>query len=345
MDAVEMLQPRGERGQKMKRYMTGMVLSLLLAVTGSCDYKEFCYDHPHNRDVEIVFDWMNAPDASPEAMRLYLFPESGSRGAEMYEFSGRDGGHISVPAGRYRAICINTDTETILYRNTDSFDTFEAYTPNGTLPGGDASQDRVALSPDRLYSGRLEEMTIDLTEDNQVVTLYPELSVCRYRFSITNVANLSRYAASGSVTGAISGMAGGFMLGAGKATMEQVTIPFSMSSDGESTLVADFLTFGGVISFVTDDEGNEVETTMPHNLQTYLITTGGSISTFSIDVSEVINNNAGGIGGDEEDEEDVVIDAGDIPVPEPEPDDDDDGNGGFRPTVDGWDNVDVDIDI
>ena len=84
---------------------------------------------------------------------------------------------------------------------------------------------------------------------------------------------------------------------------------------------------------------------MPHNLQTYLTTAGGSISTFSIDVSEVINNNAGGIGGDEEDEEDVVIDAGDVPVPEPEPDDDDDGNGGFRPTVDGWDNVDVDIDI
>ena len=329
----------------MKRYMTGAALALLLAVTEACDYKEFCYDHPHDKNIEIVFDWMNAPDASPEAMRLYLFPENGSGGAEMYEFSGRDGGHISVPAGRYRAICINTDTETILYRNTDSFDTFEAYTPNGTLPGGDASQDRVALSPDRLYSGRLEEMTIDLTEDNQVVTLYPELSVCRYRFSIANVANLSRYAASGSVTGAISGMAGGFMLGAGKATTEQVTIPFSMSSDGVSTLVADFLTFGGVINIITDNEGKEVETQASHNLQTYLTTAGGSTSSFSIDVSEVINNNAGGIGDDDDDEdaEDVVIDAEDIPVPEPDDDDDDDG--GLRPTIDGWDDVDVDIDI
>ncbi len=118
-----------------------------------------------------------------------------------------------------------------------------------------------------------------------------------------------------------------------------------MSSDGESTLVADFLTFGGVINIITDDEGKDVETMVPHNLQTYFTTAGGSTSSFSIDVSEVINNNAGGIGDDddEDDADDVVIDAEDIPVPEPDDDDDDDG--GLRPTIDGWDDVDVDIDI
>lgn len=41
-----------------------------------------------------------------------------------------------MPAGGYRALCVNSDTESVLYRNTDSFDGLEAYAPEGVLNVG-----------------------------------------------------------------------------------------------------------------------------------------------------------------------------------------------------------------
>lgn len=67
--------------------------------------------------------------------RLYLFPIDGGR-PRTYEFIDYRGGHVNVPAGRYKALCVNSDTESVLYRNTDSFDGFEAYAPEGVLNVG-----------------------------------------------------------------------------------------------------------------------------------------------------------------------------------------------------------------
>lgn len=43
---------------------------------------------------------------------------------------------------------------------------------------------------------------------------------------------------------ALSGMSGGLLLGGNELTKERVTVPFSVVSDGISTLTADFLVFG-----------------------------------------------------------------------------------------------------
>lgn len=99
--------------------------SLLLI---SCEHKDLCYDHSHTYRVQVVFDWRNTPGASPETMRLYLFPVDGGT-SQAYEFTDYRGGYINVPAGGYRALCVNSDTESVLYRNTDSFDGLEAYAP------------------------------------------------------------------------------------------------------------------------------------------------------------------------------------------------------------------------
>lgn len=68
-------------------------------------------------------------------MRLYLFPVDGGT-SQAYEFTDYRGGYINVPAGGYRALCVNSDTESVLYRNTDSFDGLEAYAPEGVLNVG-----------------------------------------------------------------------------------------------------------------------------------------------------------------------------------------------------------------
>lgn len=93
----------------MKR-MFCMLWTVLLFV--ACTHKELCYDHAHSVDLTVVFDWGQAPDAKPESMSLYLFPKDGSKSLR-YEFVGREGGTVVVPAGRYDALCLNSDTEKI----------------------------------------------------------------------------------------------------------------------------------------------------------------------------------------------------------------------------------------
>ena len=71
----------------------------------------------------------------PNQWRLYLFPLNGGR-PYTYEFTDYRGGCINVPADRYKVVCVNSDTESVLYRNIDLFDSFEAYAPDGVLSVG-----------------------------------------------------------------------------------------------------------------------------------------------------------------------------------------------------------------
>lgn len=86
-------------------------LILLIEFLTSCEHKDLCYDYPHRQNVEVTFDWSEAPDANPSTMSLYLFPENGGA-PQRYEFTDRNGGCISVAAGTYDAICVNSDKET-----------------------------------------------------------------------------------------------------------------------------------------------------------------------------------------------------------------------------------------
>ena len=86
-------------------------LILLIEFLTSCEHKDLCYDYPHRQNVEVTFDWSEAPDANPSTMSLYLYPENGGA-PQRYEFTDRNGGCISVAAGTYDAICVNSDKET-----------------------------------------------------------------------------------------------------------------------------------------------------------------------------------------------------------------------------------------
>lgn len=59
------------------------VFTILLLT--SCEHKDLCYDHSDATEIQVVFDWTNAPDATPETMRLYLFPVGGGT-PHTYEF-------------------------------------------------------------------------------------------------------------------------------------------------------------------------------------------------------------------------------------------------------------------
>lgn len=43
----------------------------------SCEHKDLCYHHPHVAVVKLEFDWKNAPQANPEGMCVFFYPEEG----------------------------------------------------------------------------------------------------------------------------------------------------------------------------------------------------------------------------------------------------------------------------
>ena len=232
------------------------ILVCLAAFAGlaSCGY-ELCYEHPHTGTLRVVFDWRETPDAAPGSMSLYLFPEAGGEPLR-YEFAGCAGGVVTVPEGTYRAFCLNSDTERVLYRDTEQWERFECRTRttellagygaygvrSETVPRAEGTADeRIAATPDPLWSDRAERVAVT-KGDARTLTLYPSTAVCTYTVEIRNAENLKYAAALG---GSLSSLSGGFLPGTGATTGERVTVPFDAAkSEDRTALHARFLAFG-----------------------------------------------------------------------------------------------------
>lgn len=287
----------------------------------SCEHKELSYDYPHSTDVQVVINWKKALKNPPETMRVYLFPLDGDK-ALPYEFTDYRGGRISVPEGRYKALCLNSDTESIIFRNINSFEKFEAYAPNIKMipaPRADGTEnERIAKSLERLYCGRLNDVTIKTSNKDQTVTFFPELSVCRYRIEIKNVSNIN-YISFDGVSEALTGMSGSLFVGRNELSSELVTVPFKVVSDNISTLTADFFAFGQLDSIQT-----------PHQLVIYVIMSDGSKNYYTYDITPQVGAAAN--------PHDIHIVLNKLSLSKPI-----DNGGGFHPEVNEWINVNVDI--
>lgn len=95
----------------------------VILLSTSCEHKDLCYDHSHTSRIRVVFDWKNAPDATPETMRLYLFPVDGGK-PQAYEFTDYREGLSTYLPGVIK-LCASTPTQSpcftaILARSTVS---------------------------------------------------------------------------------------------------------------------------------------------------------------------------------------------------------------------------------
>lgn len=290
----------------------------------SCKHKDLCYENMFTANINVVFDWKKAPDADVETMRLYLFPLDGGKPLP-YEFTDIRGGKITVPVGRYRALCINSDTDSLLFRNIDAYDTFEIYSPDGSMNAATysafqesrATSLRVGSSPDRFYSDRLEDLYFKISKEDQTVVFYPDNLICRYRIEVRNVSNL-QYVAPGFVTGGLSGMSEGVYVGQNKLKSESMVIPFEMTSDGVSTLKTEFLTFG------------QHESTQTHKVAIYVVMPDGNDKLYMYDVTDQVHSAPN--------PRDVYIILDGLPLPKPIV-----NGGGFQPSVDNWEDVELDL--
>lgn len=183
----------------IKRILTpALAIVAAMLVFTSCDHKELCWHHPHYQSLRIVFDWRDAPTASPEGMCVYLFPieddnhfTSEDGGMEItrpdyyrFDFNNTRGGVVDgILPGKYRIITYNNDTDGVLFSGT-GWETHKGFTREGSLlepiygnvanrapmaPGAD--DQRVVICPDAMWGTSVT--TVEVSEQGVKYEHYP----------------------------------------------------------------------------------------------------------------------------------------------------------------------------
>ena len=151
------------------------VLSVLLA---GCDFRDILDDYPVS-GVKIKFNWKGV-DKLPEGMRVIFYPKS-EEGRKVESYLSVEGGEVKVPPGRYDMVIYNYNTESVLIRNDDAYETIEAYTD---YCKGLETSEKMVWSPDPLYVVSMNDMRIEKSEDVLLMEFQPKLVVKNYSFEI-----------------------------------------------------------------------------------------------------------------------------------------------------------------
>lgn len=314
----------------MKRILYMLALLPLLL---SCTHKELCLSHPHAKNVRVVFDWDAAPEASPAGMCVFFYPEEGGP-ARRFDFRGTGGGVINLKVGRYKVLCYNNDTESTQFYGMDAFDTHNAFTRLGNVLEpmyGNAAQysaprakgtddEPVRICPDMLWGDDIVGVELTDTDEEQVVTLYPEELLCTYTYEVRGVTNLKHMT---RMSGTLSGMAGEMIIAGGMLGNECVTIPFESYRDGADKVVGAFYTFG-----------HHTDNVEPHLMVFYVVMDDGAKYSFKdtpeLDVTSQVH------AAPDRRHVHIVIEGLQLPQPI-------ENGHGFRPSVDDWDEVEQEI--
>lgn len=320
----------------MKAIMkSGLLMSLTATAAtllSGCNHKDLVYDTTLRNEVEVVFDWRNAPDANPASMELRLHPSDNPEDVVNFIFRNQTGGPLDAPVGNYTAVALNADlTDWAQTRYSEDPDRFTIYTPDAeslqqsgistrAIPRAQGSEDeRLAQTPGMAWGDRIDNVSIHSYSGRQVITMYPEELVCHYTVDILNVDHL-QYLHGSDVDASLTGMAEGVYVGKNSSTEQPVTMMFTLSPQAESnSLHGEFLTFG-------EPDSDR----MPHTLSFYLILNDGTRWHFTSDVAQQIYNAA--------DPRHVHIIVSDVSIPAPI-----NAGTGIIPDVDEWESVNIDL--
>ena len=265
------------------------LLTLLALSTAACRHKDLYMEEDMTSQLQVVFDWKNAPEANPESMALYLYEEDGHNPMR-FIFSGKNGGLIKAPFGTRHGICLNADnTDWARLRNHESVETLEIYTRDSeaigtraddaeTVPRPEGTEsERIADTPEMLWGTRTNNIHIVPHDGMQTITMYPLEAVCHYMVDVYDVANLDGVESS-AVDATLSGLAEGYCHGQQSATDNTVSMKFNMQANAsEKNLHSEFLTFG------------ECPTTVAkHYLTLYMVLNDGSKWYHSFDVTDQV---------------------------------------------------------
>ncbi|MDE7410347.1 MAG: DUF5119 domain-containing protein, partial [Muribaculaceae bacterium] len=214
---------------------------IALSIT-SCHHKDLYMEEEMTSQLQVVFDWRNAPDADPESMALYLYEEDGHNPMR-FIFANKTGGLIKAPFGTRHAICMNADnTDWVRMRNHENIETIEIFTQDAeeigskaddstTIPRPEGTEtERIAATPKMLWSSRSNDIRIIPHDGMQTITLYPQEAVCHYIVDVYDVRNLEEVESS-AVDATLSGMAEGYSNGQQSATDNTVSMKFDLKGN------------------------------------------------------------------------------------------------------------------
>ena len=286
----------------------------------------------HTVSVSVTFDMRYVGDQPPAGMTLYLYPLDENLETRRFDFKGITGGKVDIKPGRYNIICYNNDTHGVDFRNTDRYDSHEAYTRQSALnqsPDGNnlpvapgAEDEQLLICPDPMTGTSISNVSL---ESNDVtLTLQPRRLTCTYRYEITDVTNIGRVT---SMFASISGMTSSLLLCAGNPGSECATLVSEAVSDGMSRITGEFVIF-------RHDNGCNAS----HHLMLYVWTDDGKLhclggSDTRFDMTEKLHQS--GESGS------VTLTVNGLEIPQSH---DPEGTG-YTPDIDDWPIVDTDIDI
>ena len=328
-----------------------LLASSLILLT-SCEYKDLCYDHNHWADVYVAFDWQYAPEAVTKGaapvipgmgMTVLFFNEDDPASEPIrYDLPGSEGGTVRLLPGTYRALAYNYNTETILYRSMDFINAMQAYTRESSIGEGTmmsraempravgTEQELVILEPDPLWAAVSQPFTVNIGDAPRTITMQPTTRVCEVTVTIHNVPNLQYTSQFG---GALTGLSPSVSMASGVPGEGHVTQAFTASVVGESTLEMHVRIFGHCPHAAAGE-------LWPHILTVYAILADGSKWYYNIDVGDQLHNSGSQSGDPADHEQEIQIDLDGLPVPKPIV-----NGSGFQPTIDGWQGVEIPVEM
>lgn len=333
------------------KYIITMIFALFM-ISG-CTHKELTYKYPIMQRVRVEFDWRNFPEADPEGMCVFFYPIEGEEMPyRRYDFSGRDGGEMEIAVGRYRVICYNNDTETVIAENEHSFFDHSFYTNPGNLfesvqdvagrfaPRAEGAEtQRVVLCPDLLYGCAtidIEVSTTGVRYINPEMEIRTKADLDADRAPMGNILvkdknvitlypdkqvchysyEIRKVPNLNYVTqmcASISGMAPSIRMAGAVLHDEPVTHPVAASIMGTDGISGEFLVFG-----------HNPDNLTPHNMLLYVWMKDGGKFYYPYDVTEQIDRapNPRRVH--------LILATPEIPKPIT-------NGSGFQPSVQGWD--------
>lgn len=315
----------------------------VLAMLTSCVHRTFEYESSQNAWLDVEFDWSNEPDANPASMSLYMFPADGGEPLR-HEFAGRDGGTIRVEPGVYHAICINSDNRDVYYRNMYSHYTFDITTAESTslnfgpaaggmlrtlqIPRAPGTEKQLLVNqPPLLWSQSITSFEVLVSpaaanrSSNQVLRMRPDRIVDTYMVTVRKITNAKSLNA---LSATISDMSDGYLAGQRTPNEIPATITMELAHDKDkASACGTFLTFGHC-----------PVNRRSHKLMLLALLNDGSQCYFEFDVSEQAHD-----APDANNVHHIVVEC--IELPEVIGD----SGGGFTPSVNDWQNVDIGLEM
>lgn len=246
-------------------------LWVLLLIAGGCSYRDILDDYPV-AGVKITLDWQGMTEQLPEGVRCIFYSNDGA-GRRIDNFLSVTGGEMSVPPGHYSVVVYNFDSQSILIKGDESYETIEAYTD---YCSPSRSQNMV-WEPDALYVVNIDDIEIRDTDGTAMELAWKPKAVVQTNPFSLKVKRLENVA---SITGSVEGMANCYLLGRGCSKSDGCTIRFE-AGKGDGTIEGEFATFG-IPKAAGTRAGNEV------TMKLMLRKIDNTVQEVKIDITEAV---------------------------------------------------------